>query len=329
MTYKEFIQNILDTRGRFACGDEYHERHHILPKCMGGTNDEENLIDLYAREHFIAHRLLALENPENNSLVYAWNCMAFSKRDYQKRYELTPEEYEEARKAFSKALTGHPTSDETKQKISEANKGRTYSEETRKKMSDAQKQYFAHHEHPLKGKSLSQEAIEKIRQSKIGRRSSDETREKMSKSQKKRFAKLDVNPLRGRHLLNETKQKISEANKGRKLSEEQKRKLSEIAKNRIVSEGDKDRLRNLGKKNSRPIICIDTEIVYQSTMDAERRTGIPNGNINRACKNGGIAGGYHWKYIYDYILKNNTVIQGAITLGIISEEEVVKQFNKI
>lgn len=40
-TYEEFINNILETRGRFACGDEYHERHHIVPKCMGGTNEEK------------------------------------------------------------------------------------------------------------------------------------------------------------------------------------------------------------------------------------------------------------------------------------------------
>ena len=64
MTYEEFINNILETRGRFACGDEYHERHHIVPKCMDGSNDEENLIDLFAREHFEAHRLLALENSD-------------------------------------------------------------------------------------------------------------------------------------------------------------------------------------------------------------------------------------------------------------------------
>lgn len=36
MTYDEFIDNILKTRGRFACGDKYYERHHIVPKCCGG-----------------------------------------------------------------------------------------------------------------------------------------------------------------------------------------------------------------------------------------------------------------------------------------------------
>ena len=96
-TYEEFIQNILETRGRFNCGDEYHERHHIVAKCMGGTDDEENLIDLFAREHFEAHRLLALENPGNIKLIYAWNCMRNSKNG---DYEITPEEYEELRIAF-------------------------------------------------------------------------------------------------------------------------------------------------------------------------------------------------------------------------------------
>ena len=55
--YEEFINNILNNRGRFACGDEYHERHHIIPRCIGGTDDYNNLIDLYAKEHFEAHRL--------------------------------------------------------------------------------------------------------------------------------------------------------------------------------------------------------------------------------------------------------------------------------
>lgn len=101
-TYNEFIQNILSTRGRFACGDEYHERHHITPKCLNGGNEEENLIDLFAREHFVAHKLLAEENPSNRSLIYAWTMMSWIKTENQERYQLTPEEYEESKRAFSK-----------------------------------------------------------------------------------------------------------------------------------------------------------------------------------------------------------------------------------
>lgn len=103
MTYIEFINNILDTRGRFNCGNEYHERHHILPKCMGGTDVENNLIDLYAREHFIAHKLLADEHPDEEKLIYALWCMSNIKNEHTfNRYELTPEEYEEAKIVFVK-----------------------------------------------------------------------------------------------------------------------------------------------------------------------------------------------------------------------------------
>ena len=106
MTYIEFINNILITRGRFACGDEYHERHHIVPKCMDGTNDENNLIDLFAREHFEAHKLLALENPDNKKLQLAYICMSFVRNDKEHRYQLNESEYEQARIVCSRALSG-------------------------------------------------------------------------------------------------------------------------------------------------------------------------------------------------------------------------------
>lgn len=109
MLYEEFIQDILDTRGRFNCVG-YHEKHHILPRCCGGIDEEENLIDLYANEHFIAHKLLAEENKDNYKLLFAWSAMAFPNSTYQSREnELTPEEYENLRIAVSIAMKEHPT----------------------------------------------------------------------------------------------------------------------------------------------------------------------------------------------------------------------------
>lgn len=160
-TYDEFIQNILKTRGRFACGEEYHERHHIVPKCMGGANDEDNLIDLYAREHFEAHRLLALENPDNDGLTYSWWMMAHGKNQDRITHVVTAEEYEEARIAFSKSKKGVPLPKETRDKISEAkmgeknaNYGKPCPEEIKKKISIANK--GKHH--------LTEEVKEKLRQ---------------------------------------------------------------------------------------------------------------------------------------------------------------------
>lgn len=39
-------------------GYVYYEKHHILPRCLNGSNDKENLVLLTAREHYICHKLL-------------------------------------------------------------------------------------------------------------------------------------------------------------------------------------------------------------------------------------------------------------------------------
>lgn len=157
MTYDNFIKNIIQDRGQFNAPTEYYEKHHIIPKCKGGTNKKENLIYLTAQEHFIAHKLLAEENPEDEKIVYAYACMAFMSKRPGDTIELTPAEYEEVKIAYSKMLkqkysdkTKHPSygthiSEERKQIISKANKGNKYcvgrilSEETRKKISEANK----------------------------------------------------------------------------------------------------------------------------------------------------------------------------------------------
>ena len=58
--------------------------------------------------------------------------------------------------------------------------------------------------------------------------------------------------------------------------------------------------------------------------------GYKNPNISASC-NGTYEtiGGYHWKYLYDKIKKDGTVIPGAITLGLITEEEALKQLSSI
>lgn len=46
------------------------------------------------------------------------------------------------------------------------------------------------------------------------------------------------------------------------------------------------------------VLCIETNVIYKSTREAERQTGIKHNNISQAC-NGKrqTAGKYHWKYI--------------------------------
>jgi hypothetical protein len=56
--YEDYI-NYVKTLNRSKSKDVYYEEHHILPKCIGGNNNKENLILLTPREHFLAHYLLS------------------------------------------------------------------------------------------------------------------------------------------------------------------------------------------------------------------------------------------------------------------------------
>lgn len=57
MNYKQVYENLI-IRAKDRITDEYTEKHHIIPKSMGGTNYKSNIVRLTAREHFIAHILL-------------------------------------------------------------------------------------------------------------------------------------------------------------------------------------------------------------------------------------------------------------------------------
>ena len=96
------------------------------------------MIDLFAREHYIAHKLLALENPENYSLLYAWNMMSHCVNSKNNnREKVNEEQYELLRKNFreasSKINKGKILTEEHKRKIGESNKGKIVSEETKEK----------------------------------------------------------------------------------------------------------------------------------------------------------------------------------------------------
>lgn len=55
----------------------YTETHHIIPKSLGGTNDPINLVKLTARQHFIAHLLLA-KSIKSNKMICALHKMIYS-----------------------------------------------------------------------------------------------------------------------------------------------------------------------------------------------------------------------------------------------------------
>lgn len=74
MNYKKHYDKLIE-RSKARILEGYVEKHHILPKCLGGTDDRENLAILTPEEHFLAHQLLIKIYPGNRDLIYATQLM--------------------------------------------------------------------------------------------------------------------------------------------------------------------------------------------------------------------------------------------------------------
>jgi len=95
MDYKKIHDNLIE-RAKNRKLDGYVEKHHIVPKCMNGTNEPNNLVELTAREHFLIHWLLHEIYPTNTDLKYAFWSMCRSS-DNQQRYTPSSRIYEYAK----------------------------------------------------------------------------------------------------------------------------------------------------------------------------------------------------------------------------------------
>ncbi len=72
MNYNKIYYDLTHQDKVYDC---YTEKHHIIPKCLGGSNDVSNIVVLNAREHYIAHWILTKVYPKNRKLLYAFGAM--------------------------------------------------------------------------------------------------------------------------------------------------------------------------------------------------------------------------------------------------------------
>ena len=61
MNYENFIKSAVE-KGRDLNRESGYEIHHIQPRSLGGSDDDENLVKLTYLEHLIAHYLLARDS---------------------------------------------------------------------------------------------------------------------------------------------------------------------------------------------------------------------------------------------------------------------------
>lgn len=245
--YTKWYYNIIQNAQNRTLLEGYSEKHHIIPKSLGGSNDTSNLVKLTAREHFVCHLLLRkMTTGKNKSkMIYAiWRICTgirgkgmkvnnhtyeiirkeFSNLDHLRpmlgkhHTQATKDKISKAHKGLLCGEKNHnfgkPLSVETKDKISKAHKGKKLSNTTKDKISKANLNKIV----SIETKHKLSCAI-KGKQNALGHHHSDESKDKMSTCKKgslnPNFGLYgDNNPRFGQHHSNESKDKMSKSHIG-------------------------------------------------------------------------------------------------------------------
>ena len=221
MNYEQVYNQIVE-RGKQRILEGYGENHHIVPKCLGGADTQDNIVRLTAREHFICHLLLIEIYPRENKLSYALWMMCNTRNKHQTvRYGPSSRTYEHIKKTHAKLLsernTGKklkPHSEETKRRISETKKGKpsyNRTSEMNEKISQSLKEaYKAGRRESNAGKKMPKsfgEAISKAKKGMVGTNLGIP----MKENQKKKISET----LKGHEVKQSTKDKIAQTLKSK------------------------------------------------------------------------------------------------------------------
>ena len=214
MNYQTHYARLID-RARYRVLIGYFERHHVVPRCMGGGNASANIVRLTAEEHYVAHQLLIKIHPANYQLAHAAVWMAkrasgnkaygWIRRRHaeavSKRQVGTIKTPDQCRKiSESKKGKPHPRTPEWTAKIAASNRGRKHSAETIAKITN----HNIGNTYNL-GRKFTAEHRAKIgishigNTNRLGAQNSKEHRQKISAA------------LRGHVLTDETRAKIGDA----------------------------------------------------------------------------------------------------------------------
>ena len=80
--YTRIYYSVIErAQSRILPKEIYKEKHHIVPRCMGGADDPENIASLTFKEHLFCHKLLVrmTEGPSRGKLSFAVLLMAREK----------------------------------------------------------------------------------------------------------------------------------------------------------------------------------------------------------------------------------------------------------
>lgn len=220
MNYKEHYNKLIDRAKNREKPAGYTEKHHIIPRCLDGTDEATNIVVLTGAEHYTAHLLLVNMHPNHRGLVWAAIAMSSGSsknnggRSNNKLYAWLKSEQskrgisEETKKKMSEKAKIKILTLEHREKIGASQKGKSKGKRTPEQkvnMSNAQK-----------GRKLSPEHCEKMRQFMLGR--------KMPPLKPEWYAR-QIAAKKDKKHSEEWNKAIGKANIGRKHTQETKDKI--------------------------------------------------------------------------------------------------------
>ena len=212
MNYQKIYNNLIN-REIIRVG--YVEKHHILPRCLGGLDNKENIIKLYPEEHYLAHLLLCKITPNNSKLLYA--AMNMSSGSMINNGKRNNKAYGWLRRQYAESMSGdnnpNRRNPEIQKKAALKRVGQKRTEETRHNMSIAQK-----------GRTLTDAHKAKLAIAAT-------TRPPISEETRAKLKNRTPNPYwAGKTMTDETRAKMSASRVGKTMSEEAKAKMRIAAK---------------------------------------------------------------------------------------------------
>lgn len=103
MNYEKIYNQIVEYRRVNKISGMYHEKHHILPRSLGGGDDKSNIVNVSAKEHFILHLLLTKiykSGYKHFKMIKAFMAMVYYQSCNHERY-ISSRAYDKLRKEFS------------------------------------------------------------------------------------------------------------------------------------------------------------------------------------------------------------------------------------
>lgn len=154
--YTKTYMSLIDSRkklNRNKKDGKIYESHHIVPKCMGGSNFSSNKVLLTPREHFICHLLLTkmVESPLKGKM-YCALVRFMGKNNKQKNIKINSKIYDRIIRENRKNMSGK----------NNPFYGKTHTEEVRQFISRNNKLNQVGEKNPFYGKKHKDDSLAKM-----------------------------------------------------------------------------------------------------------------------------------------------------------------------